>query len=556
MPPQSNSAVVDDEYGLEPAKPAAAGVTDDKYGLEPAGKSDKPAFSPGSFQQRKGGPVLNANTTGIQDQSKKEVTQNLKADATGGARVGPGPTPGRVASEAGLGAASGFSGMPESSTPLKDFGTGLKSQQDELLQHPVKTIAKNALFGPAPQLYEMGKGLVESGGEIGSGVIHADPEKVAHGGGRLVGQLAQLGVLKESPEAAGNESSVGKVAAKVARDPNTGELKPGAVTAGKVGGGIVGGVVGGAGGSELLGTTTHPHSLPGAVYGAVQGATAGAALGPTVLEKMIPPRPIYPGAPLPKYEDFAENHAEDLTKRGKEQARIDKTNEGKLKEAEETRQRDLADRGKLEMQDATEQSAAIRRQRAEETKTAATGGPKNSPVLPGGKIVGPEADPLNVKTTYQSYDRPKLVEMARKGDRNAFEELVRNPAGTDLTQFKYQYGYGAPGNPVYQSTPFRNYDYKGNLEAPKRPLLLGKAPVPAGAPETASTAPLNFEQTIKVPSEAPIAPMKPPVTENVPRETIQPMEKLVGETPEGGCGAPTILTRHERAGFYPHGADE
>ena len=270
----------------------------------------------------------------------------------------------------------------------------------------------------------MGKGLVESGGEIGSGVIHADPEKVAHGGGRLVGQLAQLGVLKESPEAAGNESSVGKVAAKVARDPNTGELKPGAVTAGKVGGGIVGGVVGGAGGSELLGTTTHPHSLPGAAYGAIQGATAGAALGPTVLEKMIPPRPIYPGAPLPKYEDFAENHAEDLSKRGKEQARIDKTNEGKLKEAEETRQRDLADRGKLEMQDATEQSAAIRRQNAADAKVKAMKPPEPKIAIPGGEPTESEGRPA-------TWEDSVVKTLAPLGDPDAIAQTRNRMKGPD-----------------------------------------------------------------------------------------------------------------------------
>lgn len=42
MPPQSNSAVVDDEYGLESAKPAKAASGDD-YGLEPANKTATPA---------------------------------------------------------------------------------------------------------------------------------------------------------------------------------------------------------------------------------------------------------------------------------------------------------------------------------------------------------------------------------------------------------------------------------------------------------------------------------------------------------------------------------
>lgn len=43
MPPQ-NSAVIDDEYGLEPAK-AAKTASEDEYGLEPAGKTEKPDFT-------------------------------------------------------------------------------------------------------------------------------------------------------------------------------------------------------------------------------------------------------------------------------------------------------------------------------------------------------------------------------------------------------------------------------------------------------------------------------------------------------------------------------
>ncbi len=536
MPPQSNSAVVDDEYGLEPAKPAAAGVTDDKYGLEPAGKSGtpkteaerlgvtpakgtppmKPQTETQFEKQHSGGGVINALKSMLPEdptegRSPLDLKFWLNTDKSKFDPTGPGsayndvvrPLPGQPGADA---------------TPLPGV-TGSSGSA-------------------------LGRGVYRAASVVGGGAgVNAEGMESASGKGDTSGVATQAAVplvmmaahpiiKKMGPIVSDASNKVSSTIANAARDATTGELKPSVATTGKVLGAIGGGVTGALAGEGLVGGAPGQHG--GGLYGGITGARAGYSLGPTVLDKMIPPRAVYPGAPLPAYEDFAQNHAEDLAKRGKEQARIDKTNEGKLKEAEETRQRDLADRGKLEMQDATEQSAAIRRQRAEETKTAATGGPKNSPVLPGGKIVGPEADPLNVKTTYQSYDRPKLVEMARKGDRNAFEELVRNPAGTDLTQFKYQYGYGAPGKPVYQSTPFRNYDYKGNLEAPKRPLLLGKAPVPAGAPESASTAPLNFEQTIKVPSEAPIAPMKPPVAENVPRETIQPMEKLVGETPEGG----------------------
>lgn len=513
MPPQA--ATLDDEYGLESAKPAG-GVTDDKYGLEPA---NKPAMASGSFQQRKGGPVLNANTTGIQGQSKKEVTENLKSDAAAGSRLGPGTTPGRLVDEATLGAASGYSGMPESTHPLQDVIDQTKREGNEIMQHPIKTIAKKALLGPAPQLYDIGKGLVESGGEIGSGIVHLDPEKVAHGGGSLIGKLAALGTLEEAPKTVGQPSTVGTKMAEIARDPHTGELKPGAVTTGKVGGGLIGAVAGGAGGEALLGG----HNIGGGVYGAVQGARAGAALGPTVVEKMIPPRPIYPGASLPDAGEFYENRGTDLTKRGKEQGRIDTANEAKLKETEDARQKGLADRGKLEMQDATEQAAALRRQQALDAKEKAANASKI--IQPGGGVqTGPNIESEGRPATWTN---ESIGTSARTGNRPAItQKILRNiPLGENeryvmgdpnysnlVTSPREVTKFGPTGEPIRLEAgrPMgKNLDPLAAASRSRRPLMLGKPPEAPGTPQIPQ---LNFEQPIQVPSEGPVKPMQRPGT--------------------------------------------
>jgi hypothetical protein len=577
---QSNSAVIDDEYGLETAKPAAAtGVTDDKYGLEPA---DKPTMAPGSFQQRKGGPVLNANKLGIQGSSKKQVTDALKSNAAAGSRVEPAPSVGQVADEAVLGEASGFSGMPESSQPLTDFSKAVQSERDELMEHPVREIGKRTLLGPAPELYGIGKGLVESGGEIGSGMIHHDPLAVAHGGGRLLGQAAQLGVIGAAPETVGNRGAIAGTVSKIARDPITGDLKPGAVLTGKIGGGVAGGVLGGAIGETLLGSSAGGHrNIGGGMYGAAQGARAGAALGPVVLDKMIPARPVYPGAALPDTGEFYENRATDLAKRGKEQTRIDAANEAKLREVEEARQKELADAEKLKEQHAQSLMRRGREQEALDAKTpkpGPLGGVPLPPHLQGSSALSttpagefppePTVKPMKpqqpmpvVKTKAQvaAEAEPKIIKLtdppnegrpatwtdenvkalAPLGDPDAIAQVRNRLKGNDplnpgriplkypitetnpLSITKFSLG----GDPIEESVRPRNDTEPTGIPVLQPPVVrptpsvrsMGR-PVTAPAPNIPA---LNFDQSIKVPSQ----------TREVPGSVVPPEPSRVTPSP-------------------------
>ena len=208
-------------------------------------ESAKPALKQGDFQTKKGGPIKNANAMGI------------NTGTTGNA------TPTSVAREGILGLSSGFTGMPESLHPISDFGKQLVEQGKEASEHPLKTIG-TAMLGPAPQLYQMGKGILESGVEMGKGLYHINPEEVAHGGGQMIGRIAQAGLLKEAPEAAEKPSTVGTALAPV--KPHLESIADAAI---------------------------HPMQIPGKLLKAA-------------VEK-IPTKPEFPGASLPSADEFYAN---------------------------------------------------------------------------------------------------------------------------------------------------------------------------------------------------------------------------------------------------------
>jgi hypothetical protein len=158
----------------------------------------------GAFQQRPGGPVMNANTLGIQGQTPASASQALQNQANVG---GPssGATPGSVAKETLGGALSGM-GVSETKNPVMDtlknllqtFGTmmgsgtwtGQKTAGDVLNATPPVALAKSAYSGLS-DIY---------GGGVRGGV-GPDPSRVAHGAGSLAGNIASLGLLKGTPEA-------------------------------------------------------------------------------------------------------------------------------------------------------------------------------------------------------------------------------------------------------------------------------------------------------------------------------------------------------------------
>lgn len=153
---------------------------------------------PGAFQQRPGGPVMNA----------KNLDSGNGEDAS--------PTPGSMAREATLGAFSGL-GVPETQNPVRDalkgllesFGTmmGGKAWQGQdphgieaLKATPPVAIARGA-YGGLEDIY---------GGGVRGG-ISPDANKVSHGVGTLLGTAGSAGLLKKAPEVAESVSDIPKI---------------------------------------------------------------------------------------------------------------------------------------------------------------------------------------------------------------------------------------------------------------------------------------------------------------------------------------------------------
>lgn len=176
------------------------------------------ASAPGTFQTKKGGPTYNAKTLGINEPKQT------------------GPMPGNVGTELALGALSGFSGMPETRSPLGEIARQAKEQHAELMEHPGHFIYERAKEAANPfhgigQIYDIGKGLYESGKEMYGGARESlthegkdiggeglsGPERFAHGTGRLIGQVAQFAAGREAPESIGEKSKLTRF---------TGEVKP------------------------------------------------------------------------------------------------------------------------------------------------------------------------------------------------------------------------------------------------------------------------------------------------------------------------------------------
>lgn len=544
MPPQSSSAVVDDEYGLEPAKPAT-GVTDDKYGLEPAKKtaSPTPTSAPVTPQPKPNAiQRLSEVTTGFQHPID-ELTREAK-----NIYHNPGSIAGDVSETIGIPRQVWTDPSWKNVSQIGGTGIpGIAFGEHGLLRDPL----------------EFGK-TVTGANQAAEDVRNKNYKAIA---GDIAGGITNLALLKkpaESAVAAGSNAieNAKQGLADAVRTPEN-KLTPATRTAARVAGA-------GAG---------HATGIPGMEIAGVLG-------GPALADAALPKRlNLNPG--LGFYTPFDE---------AEQQAQLS----GKLGEAEKSRMKELTDQGRIRQIEEREtakqkpspigsvpvqpqlqgsntlstgaggpspepatvkpmtppQSMPIVKTKAQLAEEAAPTLGKGTPIVPGGRIVDPNSPIPKVPVTFQSVPRETLVEMVRDPktpyqDRiNAIAELRRSPAGTKLLQ-------DVPGvrfmvEPDAEAQPFRKYDEKGNLaksgvQVPRsslagRPLLLGK-PATASTPNIPS---LDFEQPIKVPSETPIAPMKPP-TANVGTPTeVKPMQKptveperapeprrpLPGETPE------------------------
>lgn len=241
-------------------------------------------------------------------------------------------------------------------------------------------------------------GGVESGGKsIAEGVKRNDPRAMAAGAGELTGAIGQMIGGEKSGEAVSKipaSARAAREAVGTAIHDEEGNLKSGAKTGAKIAAGAAGAAVGGAVGHEYL------------------GAAAGYKVGPSLMESIFPEPES--AAEARTQAEMYQAKAEDLMRRGKEQEALDK-------------------------------------KAAKELKGNATpfeGSPKN----PSGTIVSPDSPPPDLKTTYQSYPRAQLYQMALKGDMDALRELVRNPAGYPLPP-NAKFLLGDAGR-----TPWRNLD--------------------------------------------------------------------------------------------------
>lgn len=131
-----------------------------------------------------------------------EKKHNVMSVAEYGQETGKPSTLQKVGVEGGLGLASGFSGMPESPTPLGDTYKELQASAQEKTEHPLRSLVSDVGLGPAKQFYQMGKGLYGAAGEVLGGATDTGEnpegksrlERIAHGVGSGLGQVAQVAV--------------------------------------------------------------------------------------------------------------------------------------------------------------------------------------------------------------------------------------------------------------------------------------------------------------------------------------------------------------------------
>lgn len=213
--------------------------------------------------------------------------------------------------------------------------------------------------------------------------------------------------------------------------------------------GTTGGIIGGLAGAESPAAVSKVgRMIGGKVYmpdGALspwaEALTHPTKMPETVLRSIIPEKPSFPGASLPSAEEFYAQKGADLTKRGVQQAALDRQAATATKAAAKNALPPDPFSGmtstKAPIGNAPLPEAALTPQQPIQMVNKFTPPEQGKIVLPGSK-------PPNVKVTYQSYPREKLYQMAKMGDLNAGLELLRNPKGFELPpNFKYLIEEGA-----------------------------------------------------------------------------------------------------------------
>ena len=295
-----------------------------------------------------------------------------------------------------------------------------------------------------------------------------------------------------------------------------GPVKPGVQTALQVGSGLVG-------------------AAPGIIHGNVPAAVAGGAaaykLAPRIAEGLIPnlpddiPTKTPIGATLPSVDEFYANRAEDLAKRGKEQATIDKA-----AEREQTAQeKATAKEGKaVPITQGPYYNQHLEALKAQEEATKAqteAAKPKLvSPTEGEPRVTGSEGRPATWTNEF-------VQEQAGKGNRDAISQAVRR--GLELPT-NARYVMGDPDFPravlnprevtlfTPEGIPIRN---KANAQAE---ASQGTIPTISRTPR--GRIPTIGEQTpATVPETAPLAAK--PTAEAIPEPVAATGEAKPAETP-------------------------
>lgn len=268
-----------------PAKKGAgtAVADDDWQDVAPAkAASHASAMPSGSYQNRKGGPILNAN-----DSSAHAAVRGLEGTL-------------------------GINKEPTS------FGDAL-GQSASSLGHLGLSVLKDPL-NAGKAVEGIATGLEDAGRDVYQGLKHHDPRSVAHGTGAVAGILGPevSGAKRVEPVAQSITESAAraKPAIGLALRTEKGTIRPSVATVGRV----VGTGLGLAAG--------HATGFPGAAdAGGLLGALGGYRLADALTPERpfdIPTRGNEPGAPMPLAEDFYEQRGKDLTTRGRQQSILDR----------------------------------------------------------------------------------------------------------------------------------------------------------------------------------------------------------------------------------------
>lgn len=423
----------------------------------------------GSYQNRKGGPILNAN-----DSSAHAAVRGLEGTL-------------------------GINKEPTS------FGDAL-GQSASSLGHLGLSVLKDPL-NAGKAVEGIATGLEDAGRDVYQGLKHHDPRSVAHGTGAVAGILGpqmegskKTGAAVESARNAG--PSVG-----LALRTEKGTLKPTVKAASR----FVGAGLG------------HATSIPG------MGEVGGFIMGPSIADALVPDRPFdiptrgkSVGAPMPLADDFYAKKAADLEARGRQQSALDRA-AAKPKLTPFPGTSSAGPSANPELPAPTSKPAEFPIVKSKAQVKAETDKPQGiltpANARPPRSIVERESEGSAARWTNED-----VIRLAKQGVRPAIEQARQR--GFELPD-NVRYVAGDLAYPstelnpreVTRFTPEGEPIRQGIAPQPSSeiPNVQGRKLYPSPPPKSIAPAPpsLDFERAINVPSEQPLTPAPEPLDRRV-----------------------------------------